>query len=60
MKYLNRMKFKVGDILGDEHGDAVEVVGVTEDNIWKYITKRLSDGCISCKKGKHLSEINED
>lgn len=54
------MEFKVGDTLEDEHGDAVEIVGVTEDNIWKYITKSLSDGCISCKKGKHLSKINED
>lgn len=54
------MKFKVGDVLEDESGDLVKVVGITEDNKWKYVTKRLSDGFVSCKKGKHLSKIDED
>ena len=60
MKYLNRTEFKVGDILEDDCGDIVKIVGITNDCIWKYVTKRLSDGFVSCKKGKHLSEINED
>ena len=60
MKHLNRREFKVRAILEDDCGDIVKIVGITNDCIWKYVTKRLSDGFISCKKGKHLSEINED
>lgn len=60
MKYLNRTEFKVGDILEDEHGYIIKIVGITNDDVWKYVTKRLFDGFISCKKGKHLSEIDED
>lgn len=60
MKNLSNVKFKIGDILMDDCCDVVEVVYVKVNETWRYVTRRLSDGFVSCKKGKHLSEINED
>lgn len=53
------MKIKVGDKLTDECGDIVEVVGITNDDRWKYVVKRLSDGYHDCKKEKHLDYISD-
>ena len=53
MKKLNNTKYKVGDILMDDCCDIVEVIDVKENEVWRCITKRLSDGFLDCKKEKH-------
>ena len=60
MKKLNNTKFKAGDILMDEYCDVVEVVYVQVNETWRYVTRRLSDEFLDCKKEKHLSEIDKD